>query len=123
MSEAERIADHVATRLFATGMTVRAALVLAAELGRTASLPLKTTALTPRQGDLLRFIEAYGDEHSYAPTLAEMAEALGLRSKSDVHRILGALEERGCVRRLPNRARAIELLRTAATPSERNAAA
>lgn len=71
--------------------------------------------LTVRQRQLLNVIVAHIDAHDgLAPSFDEMKEALGLRSKSGVHRLLTALEERGFIERLPNRARAIGLLKRAA---------
>ncbi len=67
--------------------------------------------LTPKQHQLLRFIQQRLAESGVAPSFEEMKEALGLRSKSGIHRLITALEERGFIRRLPNRARAVELLR------------
>lgn len=65
--------------------------------------------LTARQRDLLDFIRSYQAEKGITPSFVEMRDALGLASKSGVHRLVDALEERGCLTRLPNRARAIEL--------------
>lgn len=67
--------------------------------------------LTAKQHDLLTFIAARLAETGVSPSFEEMKEALDLRSKSGVHRLVEALEERGFLRRLPNRARALEVLR------------
>ena len=67
--------------------------------------------LTRKQHDLLRFIQERLEETGVAPSFDEMKEALGLKSKSGVHRLVTALEERGFLRRLPHRARALEVLR------------
>jgi repressor LexA len=67
--------------------------------------------LTRKQHELLRFIHARLGENGISPSFEEMKEALALKSKSGVHRLIGALEERGFLRRLPNRARALEILR------------
>ncbi len=67
--------------------------------------------LTRKQHDLLRFIHERLEETGIAPSFDEMKEALGLKSKSGVHRLVTALEERGFLRRLPHRARALEVLR------------
>lgn len=67
--------------------------------------------LTRKQHDLLRFIHERLEETGVAPSFDEMKEALGLKSKSGVHRLVTALEERGFLRRLPHRARALEVLR------------
>ena len=67
--------------------------------------------LTRKQSELLRFIHERLKESGVPPSFDEMKEALDLRSKSGIHRLILALEERGFIRRLPNRARALEVLR------------
>src|ERR1700748_3937802 len=67
--------------------------------------------LTSKQNELLRFIHERRQEQGVPPSFDEMKEALDLRSKSGIHRLILALEERNFIRRLPNRARAIEVLR------------
>ena len=67
--------------------------------------------LTRKQHELLCFINDRLDETGVSPSFEEMKEALDLKSKSGVHRLISALEERGFIRRLPNRARALEVLR------------
>ncbi len=67
--------------------------------------------LTQRQLQLLRFIYAYMQEHGVPPSFDEMRAALRLRSKSGIHRLISGLEERGYIRRLAYRARAIEVLK------------
>lgn len=67
--------------------------------------------LTRKQLELLRFIHEREKESGVPPSFDEMKEALDLRSKSGIHRLITALEERGFIRRLPNRARAIEVVR------------
>lgn len=67
--------------------------------------------LTRKQHELLRFIQARLEQSGISPSFEEMKEALDLKSKSGVHRLISALEERGFIRRLPNRARALEVLR------------
>jgi len=64
--------------------------------------------LTRKQAELLRFIHERLKEAGVPPSFDEMKDALDLRSKSGIHRLITALEERGFIRRLPNRARAIE---------------
>jgi repressor LexA len=66
--------------------------------------------LTSKQNELLRFIHERLESSGVSPSFEEMKEALALKSKSGVHRLIGALEERGFIRRLPNRARALEIL-------------
>ncbi|HYW14929.1 MAG TPA: transcriptional repressor LexA [Allosphingosinicella sp.] len=67
--------------------------------------------LTRKQSELLTYIQARLAESGVSPSFEEMKEALALKSKSGVHRLISALEERGFIRRLPNRARALEVLR------------
>src|SRR5438034_9927027 len=67
--------------------------------------------LTRKQYELLRFINERLKESGVPPSFDEMKDALDLRSKSGIHRLITALEERGFIRRLPNRARAIEVIR------------
>ena len=67
--------------------------------------------LTRKQHELIRFIQTRLEETGVSPSFEEMKEALDLKSKSGVHRLISALEERGFIRRLPNRARALEVLR------------
>ncbi len=67
--------------------------------------------LTAKQHELLRFIHERLQETGVPPSFDEMKEALDLKSKSGIHRLIMALEERGFIRRLPNRARAVEVLR------------
>ncbi len=67
--------------------------------------------LTNKMNALWRYLDVRLDADGVCPSFEEMREALALQSKSGVHRLIGALEERGYVRRLPNRARAIELIR------------
>jgi repressor LexA len=67
--------------------------------------------LTRKQLELLRFIHERLTESGVPPSFDEMKDALDLRSKSGIHRLITALEERGFIRRLPNRARAIEVIK------------
>jgi repressor LexA len=67
--------------------------------------------LTRKQHELLCFINERLGETGVSPSFEEMKEALDLKSKSGVHRLISALEERHFIRRLPNRARALEVLR------------
>ena len=77
--------------------------------------------LTRKQHQLLMFIHERLQEAGVPPSFDEMKDALELKSKSGIHRLITALEERGFIRRLPNRARALEILKlpetTAAAPS------
>lgn len=67
--------------------------------------------LTAKQQELLIFIQRRLEEGGVSPSFDEMKDALDLRSKSGIHRLISALEERGFIRRLPNRARALEVLK------------
>ena len=67
--------------------------------------------LTAKQHELLLFIQQRLEDTGISPSFEEMKDALDLKSKSGVHRLISALEERGFIRRLPNRARALEVLR------------
>lgn len=67
--------------------------------------------LTRKQHDLVCFIHDRLSETGISPSFEEMKEALDLKSKSGVHRLISALEERGFIRRLPNRARALEVVK------------
>lgn len=67
--------------------------------------------LTKKQRELLVFIDERLKTSGVAPSFDEMKEALALKSKSGIHRLINALEERGFIRRLPHRARALEVLR------------
>jgi repressor LexA len=67
--------------------------------------------LTRKQFELLRFVHERLKETGIPPSFDEMKDALDLRSKSGIHRLITALEERGFIRRLPNRARAIEVIK------------
>ena len=77
--------------------------------------------LTAKQHELIQFIQRRLDETGISPSFEEMKEALDLKSKSGVHRLISALEERGFIRRLPNRARALEVIKQPedATPTPR----
>src|SRR5687767_5855888 len=79
--------------------------------------------LTRKQHELLRFIHERLRESGIPPSFDEMKEALDLKSKSGIHRLISALEERGFIRRLPNRARALEVIRQADGGTPRAAAA
>ena len=67
--------------------------------------------LTQKQLDLLEFIQKRLSKNGVPPSFDEMKEALDLRSKSGIHRLITALEERGFIKRLANRARAIEIVK------------
>jgi repressor LexA len=65
--------------------------------------------LTRKQYELLVYIKKHLDTHGVSPSFDEMKEALALKSKSGIHRLITGLEERGFIRRLPHRARALEV--------------
>src|SRR5687767_4053111 len=67
--------------------------------------------LTVKQHELLNFIHQRLSATGVSPSFDEMREALDLKSKSGVHRLISALEERQFIRRLPNRARALEIVK------------
>lgn len=75
--------------------------------------------LTRKQRDLLEFIHNRTRQDGVPPSFEEMKEALDLRSKSGIHRLITALEERGYIRRLAHRARAIEVMRLPESLGER----
>ena len=70
--------------------------------------------LTRKQSELLSYLNEHMQQHEVPPSFDEMRDALGLASKSGVHRLVSGFEERGYIRRLANRARAIEILKPAA---------
>jgi repressor LexA len=67
--------------------------------------------MTKNQAAMLQYIRRYIREHGYSPSYEEMKDGIGIKSKSGVSRIVIALAERGFINRLPNRARAIEVVR------------
>jgi len=79
--------------------------------------------LTKKQNELLHYIRQRLEQDGVSPSFDEMKDALDLRSKSGIHRLIGALEERGFIRRLPHRARALEVLRVPDAASHRPKAA
>ncbi|MFC7332066.1 transcriptional repressor LexA [Rhodocista pekingensis] len=73
--------------------------------------------LTRKQQELLLFIHDRLKDGGVSPSFDEMKDALGLKSKSGIHRLITGLEERGFIRRLPHRARALEVLRLPEQPA------
>jgi len=67
--------------------------------------------LTVKQRNLLLLIADHLQNHGVVPSFDEMREGIGLKSKSGIHRLISSLEERGYIRRLPHRARALEILK------------
>ena len=78
--------------------------------------------LTKKQRDLLEFIQARLQRDGVPPSFDEMKEALDLRSKSGIHRLITALEERGFIRRLAHRARAIEIVKLPEAMTDKHSA-
>lgn len=78
--------------------------------------------LTRKQHELLLFIHDHLRQNGVSPSFDEMKDALGLRSKSGIHRLITGLEERGFIRRLPHRARALEVLKLPDTIADAPAA-
>ena len=74
--------------------------------------------LTRKQRELLLFIERKLQEDQVCPSFEEMKSALNLKSKSGIHRLVSALEERGFIRRLVNKARALEVIKSASDTTE-----
>lgn len=79
--------------------------------------------LTRKQHELLLFINRHLMRHGVSPSFDEMKDALALKSKSGIHRLITGLEERGFIRRLPHRARALEVLRLPETAGRAQAQA
>jgi repressor LexA len=77
--------------------------------------------LTRKQQELLLFINARLEANGISPSFDEMKEALDLKSKSGIHRLITALEERGFIRRLAHRARALEVVKLPETSAARGA--
>lgn len=71
----------------------------------------QTQMLTRKQYELLRYIDSHVKKLGVSPSFDEMKDALGLKSKSGIHRLITGLEERGFIRRLAHRARALEVVR------------
>jgi SOS-response transcriptional repressor LexA len=67
--------------------------------------------LTPKQYELLLLLNEKLDTNGFGPSYEEMAKTLGIESKSNIHRMIVALEDRGFIRRLPGRSRAIQVLK------------
>lgn len=66
--------------------------------------------LTRQQRNLFEFIKVYRAKHDLSPTYAEMADHLGVISKSNINRLVYALEERGLIKSAPNRSRSIQIM-------------
>ena len=66
--------------------------------------------LTRKQAQLLQVMKDYKARNGVIPSYDEMADMVGLKSKSGINRLIVSLEERGAIRRLPNRARAIHII-------------
>ena len=75
-------------------------------------------AITPRQREVLNYLERFISQQGHAPTMAEIRAHFGLKSPSTVHHLLTALEDEGLIRRVPNAARAIEIINTNPSANE-----
>ena len=71
--------------------------------------------LTKKQKELLSYIQNFQNKNGVTPSYEEMKSALDLKSKSGIHRLIIALEERGFVRRLAHKARALEIIKDGIT--------
>lgn len=76
--------------------------------------------LTHKQKELLNYINEYQGSSGASPSFEEMKEALGLKSKSGIHRLISSLEERGFLRRLAHKARALEVVKMPESGKDRN---
>lgn len=74
--------------------------------------------LTPKQHMLLTYIDGYIKQYGHSPSFEEMKNAVSLKSKSGIHVLLHSLEERGFIRKLPHRARALEVLKVPETSGQ-----
>ena len=74
--------------------------------------------LTKKQRELLVFIERRLQDDQVCPSFEEMKTALNLKSKSGIHRLVSALEDRGFIRRLVNKARALEVIKSASDTTD-----
>ena len=74
--------------------------------------------MTPKQRELYDWIVAYIGLHGYSPSYSEMRDAVGLRSKAGIHRLVNALAERGYIGHMACRHRSIELRRRPLTPAD-----
>lgn len=86
---------------------------LAEEIRKQLSIANVST-LTPRQRECFEFIKAFVDENEYAPTLAVIAEALGVASRGNVCLMVAELQKRGLIQRRPGGRRSIEIVERAA---------
>lgn len=66
--------------------------------------------LTPRQRQVMLFVQSFIDKHGFSPTLQQITDAMGLKSKGSAHRIIACLCERGYVKKLPYRANAVTVV-------------
>lgn len=80
---------------------------------------MNPTGMTPRQLQLMVFVQNYVAEHGYSPNYQEMADGVQLASKGNVARIVHCLEERGYVRHLPRKARSLGLTDDGAAVAQR----
>ena len=71
----------------------------------------ETTMPTPLQARLLKFIHSYIEDKGYSPSYVEMSKAMGQKSKSNAHRLIEALEIQGFIKREPDMARSVEVIK------------
>ena len=76
------------------------------------------TGITPAQSALLEYLRAFSEREGHAPSYEQMMAAIGYRSKSNIHRLITCLHERGLIRRMPGRSRAIEIIDQSNLPRE-----
>jgi repressor LexA len=104
-------AQEKAMRIFATDHDVCIEIAKLMQAKNASMAPRLKMGMTRKQQELYDFIVAYiGANDGVAPSYEEMKNELGLASKSGVHRLMNALEERGMIQRLPYRARAIKIM-------------
>jgi repressor LexA len=72
---------------------------------------LEENVLTPRQVKLFNFLKKYKNDYNYMPSFKEMKEYMGVKSKNSIHQMIGHLEFKGYIKRLPYRARALEIIK------------
>ena len=116
MNEQQHVlAERIARECIANDIPLSVAVERAFQAGLNhRSIGKARMSLTRQQRNLLAYIEEYTTRHDgIAPSYDEMCKAIGVRSKSGINRIMVALEERGRIARLPNHARAIEILAAA----------